>query len=178
MLERSSLMLKHFIQQYFEETKNKLLFNHFLYELIETTKNDVYEFNGKSLGVTLNDEVKIIDESSNQKVAVFDGTNKYASISIDNFLQEEDTLHTGFVLTIKMKPIRLDVNNMYFLYGNGLEIFTLNSEMHIKYQNDDKEWSVFVSNLQANKWYTFNITWNFENGLKVYIEDKVNHHHF
>jgi hypothetical protein len=143
------------------------------YLLIELVNNDLYEFDGKSLGVTINDEVKIVDGDSNKKVALFDGSSKYASIALNNFLQDADTLNSGFVLAFKLKPTRLDVNNMYFLYGNGLEAFTLNSELHIKYQNDDKEWSVFLSNLQSNKWCIFNLTWTFENGLKVYVDDKV-----
>ena len=62
---------------------------------------------------------------------------------------------------------------MYFLYGNGLEMFTLNREMIVKYQTDDKEWKANIFNLIENKWYTFNITWDLERGLKVYVENIV-----
>jgi hypothetical protein len=59
------------------------------------------------------------------------------------------------------------------MYGNGFEMFTLSKDLIIKYQTDDKEWSTQISNLKENKWYLLNITWDLDQGLKVFVNDIV-----
>lgn len=122
------------------------------------------------------------DNDLARKVLYLDGNNKYAKVAINNYLQDPLRLIDGFSIVINMKIMRLNVDNMYFIYGNGLEIFTLTNDLIIKYQTDKKEWQTAVPNLRENKWYLFNITWTLDGGLKVYIDDEVilspNFHHF
>lgn len=108
-----------------------------------------------------------------RKVLFLDGKKNFAKVSFNNFLQDPARLTAGFTLIAHFKTSRLNVDNMYFMSGNGLEMFTLNKEMIVKYQTDDKEWTSKIPNLKENKWYTLNITWDIEQGLKIYVDNTV-----
>jgi hypothetical protein len=138
----------------------------------------LYQFDGISRpsSIIYSNNARFVSDDEipkERKVLFLDGKKNFAKVSLHNFFQDPTRLISGFSLIARIKTSRLNVDNMYIMYGNGLEIFTLNKEMIVKYQTDDKEWRANVNNLIENKWYTFNITWDSEKGLKVYSENLV-----
>jgi hypothetical protein len=138
----------------------------------------LYQFDGISRpsSIIYSNNARFVSDDEipkERKVLFLDGKKNFAKVSLNNFFQDPTRLISGFTLIARIKTSRLNVDNMYFMYGNGFEIFTLNKEMIVKYQTDDKEWRANVNNLIENKWYTFNITWDSEKGLKVYSENLV-----
>ena len=155
------------------------LYNFFFFLEYADYTDELFQFDGVSRpsSISYSNNVRFVADNeisnSGRKVLLLDGKKNYAKVSLNNFLQEPSRDIDGFTVAIYFKTSRLNTDKMYFLYGNGLEMFTLSRKLIIKYQTDDKDWTTSIPNIKENKWYMLNITWNLNQGLKVYVNNVV-----
>ncbi len=154
------------------------IFKFFKFNFKEVEEDEIFQFDAtsRSSSVTYSNNVRFVSDNeivNGRKVLILDGKKNYAKVAMNNFLQDSSRLSNGYTLIVRFKATRLNVDNMYLMYGNGFEMFTLSKDLIIKYQTDDKEWSTQISNLKENKWYLLNITWDLDQGLKIFVNDIV-----
>ena len=128
----------------------------------------------ESLNVTAQGHPEVVPGKRDNAIEL-DGNSQYLDLGQhpDSCLGNLTECRHGTTGSMWAKFKEFKQNTYYYTNGNGVAVYYKDDKLRYSFTSGNQRWEVDIADLDADRWYFLEYTWEAEKGLRVYVNNRL-----